>query len=180
MDFRLVEQGWESEIRRALGRGHSNLCIVCPFIQKGPIELFLEAGRPRSLRVVTRFNLDDFACGVSDTAALRLLIQNNGQIRGVRGLHAKLYLIGDCAMSTSANLTDRGLHDNHEFGFISRDSVIVWQCQQYFNSLWHRAGSDLVLERIDGWDERLQSTVSVGNTSPRFGDEGVDLWPEVD
>ena len=106
MDFQLVEQGWESEIRKALSRDYSKLCIVCPFIQKGPVKLLLQAGKPRSLRVVTRFNLDDFACGVSDTSALRLLIKNNGQIRGVRGLHAKLYLIGDCAISTSANLTD--------------------------------------------------------------------------
>jgi hypothetical protein len=159
---------------------HSNLGIICPFIQKGPVELLLEAGKPRSLQVVTRFNLDDFACGVSDPAALRLLLTNGGRIRGVRGLHTKLYLIGDCAISTSANLTDKGLHDNHEFGFISRDSGIIWKCRQYFNSLWHRAGDDLTLDRIDGWDEQLQSAVRAGTLGPRLGDEGVKLWPEED
>jgi len=180
MDFRLVERGWESEIRTALARDHSKLWIVCPFIQRGPIEILLEAGKPESLRVVTRFNLDDFACGVSDTAALRVLIANGGQIRGVRGLHAKLYLIGDCAISTSANLTDKGLHDNHEFGFISHDSGIVWKCYQYFNSLWHRAGNDLTLNRIDGWDEQLQSAKPAAGAGPGFTDEGVQLWPEED
>ncbi|MGA7793068.1 MAG: phospholipase D-like domain-containing protein [Candidatus Acidiferrales bacterium] len=180
MDFQLVDQGWESEIRKALTRDHSNLWIVCPFIQKRPVELLLQTGKPRSFRVVTRLNLDDFACGVSDTSALRLLIENDGQIRGVRGLHAKLYLIGDSAISTSANLTDKGLHDNHEFGFISRDSGIVWKCHQYFNGLWHRAGHDLTLDRIDGWDEQLQKAGRAGNAGPRFGDEGIKLFPEED
>jgi len=68
MDFQLVEQGWESEIRKALSHDHSDLRIVCPFIQKGPVELLLERGTPRIIQVITRFNLDDFACGVSDTA----------------------------------------------------------------------------------------------------------------
>ncbi len=180
MDFQLIEQGWETEIRRALTRDHSTLRIICPFIQTGPIELLLSAGKPSTLQVVTRFNLDDFACGVSDTAALRLLIGNCGQIRGVRGLHAKLYLIGDCAIVTSANLTEKGLHDNHEFGFISRDSGIVWKCQQYFSSLWYRAGDDLTLDRLNGWDERLLTAGSVGNAVTTLGDEGMKLWPEFE
>ena len=180
MDFQLVDLGWESEIRKALNRDHSNLRIVCPFIQKGPVELLLETGKPQLLQVITRFNLDDFACGVSDTAALRLLIENGARIRGVRGLHAKLYLLGDCAISTSANLTDAGLHDNHEFGFISRDSGIVWKCQQYFTGLWHRAGEDLNVERIGGWDERLQRAGLSENLGSKLGDEGVRLWPETD
>jgi hypothetical protein len=180
MDFKLVEKGWGSEIREALSRDHSKLCIVSPFIQEGPVELLLQAGKPHSLRVVTRFNLDDFACGVSDTFALRLLIKNDGQIRGVRGLHAKLYLIGDCAISTSANLTDKGLHDNHEFGFISRDSGIVWKCYQYFNGLWHRGGNDLTLDRIDGWDEKLRIAGPAGSAGPGLGDEGVKIWLEED
>ena len=44
MDFQLVDRGWESEIRRALSRDHSEVRVVCPFIQKGPVELLLERG----------------------------------------------------------------------------------------------------------------------------------------
>jgi len=84
---------------------------------------------------------------VSAIRPLRRLVENGGQIRGVKGLHAKLYLLGNCAISTSANLTEKGLRDNHEFGFISRDSGIFWRCRQYFNGLWHRAGDDLTLEK---------------------------------
>ncbi|HZQ20472.1 MAG TPA: phospholipase D-like domain-containing protein [Terriglobales bacterium] len=180
MDFQLVDQGWEAEIRKAVSHDHSDLCIVCPFIQKRPVELLLQVGKPQVLRVVTRFNLDDFACGVSDTEALRLLISKGGQIRGVKGLHAKLYILGDCAISTSANLTDKGLHDNHEFGFISRDAGILWKCRQYFNGLWHRAGIDLTLDRIDGWDGQLRRAGSLGNAYQKLGDEGVRVWPEAE
>ena len=69
------------------------------------------------LKVITRFNLDDFAGEVSDISALRLLLQAGAQIRGIKNLHAKLYLIGGGhVILTSANLTDAALRRNHELG----------------------------------------------------------------
>ena len=38
--------------------------------------------------MITRFNLADFAEGVSDIEALRLLLDAGANIRGIRNLHA--------------------------------------------------------------------------------------------
>jgi phosphatidylserine/phosphatidylglycerophosphate/cardiolipin synthase-like enzyme len=157
MDFRLIDHGWGTEIDAAASVSHAKLLIVCPFIQRNPVQRLIDLGRPQVLQVLTRYNLDDFACGVSDPAALQLLLENGARIRGIKGLHAKLYLFDNCALLTSANLTDTGLHDNHEFGFISHDSTIIWKCQQYFNSLWHRSGNDLTSDMIRDWEIKLQS-----------------------
>ena len=43
---------------------------------------------PGNVQVITRFNLADFAEGVSDIEALRLLLDAGADIRGIRSLHA--------------------------------------------------------------------------------------------
>ena len=121
--FRLVETDWGHVLDRAVATDCSELRIVCPFIKERTVRRLLAGGRPKSIQVITRFNLLDFAEGVSDTAALRLLLDKGAQIRGVRGLHAKLYLIGRQAIVTSANLTQAALSRNHEFGFVTIPDV---------------------------------------------------------
>ena len=72
-----------------------------------------------NLKVITRFDLNEFAQGVSDIAALRMSIKANARVRGVRNLHAKLYIFGTSrAIITSANLTEAALRRNHEFGTV--------------------------------------------------------------
>jgi hypothetical protein len=144
------------------------------------LERLLQGRRPNTLEVITRFKLEDFACGVSDTGALRFLLDNGARIRGVKGLHAKLYLIGDCALLTSANLTDTGLHDNHEFGFISRDQFIALKCQRYFTSLWYRAGNDLQSSMVADWETTLRNARQGEGHKPDLSDYGTVIWPEID
>jgi len=94
MNFRLVDAGWDKVLDDALRADSSRVRIVCPFIKRRTAERLLKRGKPKALQVITRFNLDEFCEGVSDIAALRLLLENGAQIRGVRNLHAKLYLFG--------------------------------------------------------------------------------------
>src|SRR2546421_7648773 len=106
MTIRLVEAGWAKELADALRIDASELRIVCPFIKAGALTRLLSP-RPRSIQVITRFHLGDFADGVSDIVALRKLLEAGANVRGVRNLHAKLYLFGQRrAIVTSANLTE--------------------------------------------------------------------------
>jgi phosphatidylserine/phosphatidylglycerophosphate/cardiolipin synthase-like enzyme len=67
------------------------------------------------LQAITWFNLADFAKGVSDIDALRMLLDAGASVRGIRNLHAKVYLFGvSRAIITSANLTAAALDRNHE------------------------------------------------------------------
>lgn len=178
MSFKLVDSGWKKELEKALGTANGQLRIVCPFIKYEVARALIKHGNPSLLQVITRFNLRDFANGVSDTSALALLLKNGAQIRGVKNLHAKLYLFDQGrAILTSANLTSAALNRNHEFGFVAQDRTVIKPCHEYFNDLWSRAGSDLKAEHIEVWDKKLERHLATG-ARPRdadgLGDEGVD------
>ena len=50
-----------------------------------------------------------------------MLLDAGARVRGIRKLHAKLYLFGASrAVITSANLTKSALDSNHEFGLVAK------------------------------------------------------------
>lgn len=157
--------------------------VVCPFIKRGAAELLLRPDVPDSIQLITRFDLGQMSEGVSDTEALRLLLESGAQIRGIRGLHTKMYLLGARGVIvTSANLTEAALYRNHEFGFLSDDETIVGECRSYFEALWERAEPDLTEERLVGFEEKIAAYRASGARPPRstsLGDHGVavDLDP---
>ncbi|MDZ4289108.1 MAG: phospholipase D family protein [Prosthecobacter sp.] len=161
--FQLIDQGWDSVLHAAAAVRCADLRIVCPFIKVRAAKRLLAGGPPERIRVITRFHLGEMCDGVNDTEALRLLLQNGAQIRGVKGLHAKLYLFGDRhAIVTSANLTEAALLRNHEFGFVSNQSEIIHRCRDYFDGLWNRAGPDLTLERLVAWESEITAVRTTG------------------
>jgi phosphatidylserine/phosphatidylglycerophosphate/cardiolipin synthase-like enzyme len=178
MSFRLVDSGWQAVMDDALKTHHTELRLVCPFIKRRAAERLLAQGKPKTIRVITRFNLCDFYNGVSDTAALRLILENGAQIRGVQNLHAKLYLFdASRAIVTSANLTHAALNRNHEFGFSADDPAIIATCGAYFDNLWKQAGPNLTATRLTEWETRLSRALSGGSRpTPPAGldDEGVE------
>jgi phosphatidylserine/phosphatidylglycerophosphate/cardiolipin synthase-like enzyme len=106
MTIRLVDKGWAREITDAVAEGAGAIRLISPFIKAGALRRFLSP-KPTSLQVITRFNLQDFADGVSDITALRMLLDAGASVRGVKNLHSKLYLFGSKrAIVTSANLTE--------------------------------------------------------------------------
>ena len=155
MTIRLVDGEWGKELTKALRADASELRIICPFMKVGVLESLLRH-KPGNVRVITRFNLADFAEGVSDVAVLRKLLDANASVRGVRNLHAKLYLFGESrAIITSANLTEAALSRNYEFGMVTEDEAVTAKCRAYFDNLWQRAGNDLRRDQVDAWDETV-------------------------
>lgn len=179
MSFCLVDAGWRREFADALAADGDRIRIVCPFIKEGAIRGLLGRRRPRALEVITRFNLADFSGGVSDIRALELLLQRGARIRGIKNLHAKMYLFGESrAIVTSANLTDAALSRNHEFGFVVTEPGAISECRRYFDGLWNRAGQDLQTQKLDEWNQRVTSHQCAGGwlgSAGDLGDEGTDL-----
>jgi hypothetical protein len=175
--LRLVDSHWGSELTAALKSDPSELLIICPFVKSGALKRLLSL-RPHSIRVITRFNLADFADGVSDIAALRDVLASGGSVRGVRGLHAKLYLFGNsCAVVTSANLTAAALDRNAEFGAVLRGASEVASCRSYFDQLWARAGSNVTKAQLDGWQQVVARHRAAGGWQGGgmgLGDFGAD------
>ncbi len=148
--FQLLDSGWDTVFREAIAADRTELRLVCPFIKVRAARRLLTGKRPGLIQVITRFHLGDMCDGVSDSEALGLLLENGAKIRGIRNLHAKLYLFGDQrAIVTSANLTEAALLRNHEFGFVSSESRIIERCREYFETLWKRAGKDLELATLE-------------------------------
>ena len=172
MSFRLADRGWESEFADGLRQHPGALRIVCPFIKRRALARIFST-RPPFLRVITRFSLPDFAEGVSDIEALRLFLDADGAVRGVRGLHAKLYIFGTGrAIITSANLTGAGLTANREFGVVTEDSGAIERCLAWFDALWQDAGSDLQRSQLDNWAHTLSNYLASGAPPSEAGDLG--------
>jgi hypothetical protein len=177
MSFFFVESGWDKVLDEALRVDISALKIVCPFIKKSAAERLLRRGKCGSIQVITRANLDDFCGRVSDIAALRVLMMNGAKIRGVKNLHAKLYLFGKSrAILTSANLTDAALLRNHEFGLVAKDPKTVRECRRYFDKFWKQAGEDVPAKKLDEWEKKIGDHLARRGDGARvsgLGDEGV-------
>jgi HKD family nuclease len=177
--FRLIDSGWDSALSEAVSAGHPSIQIICPFIKERSARRLLKHGKPKLLRVITRFNLDDIAAGVNDISALRMFLEHGAEIRGVRNLHSKLYLFGDNhAIVTSANLTEAALLTNHELGFEATDAAIVDPCRQYFKRLWDRAGKNLEPARLVDWESKIEKRRAAAPPSgitTVLGDLGIDL-----
>ena len=181
MTMRLVDGGWSEEFTKALLDDSSELRIICPFIKKGALQRLLRH-HPANVQVITRFNLADFAEGVSDVAALQQLLESGARIRGVRNLHAKLYLFGKSrAIITSCNLTETALCRNHELGMVIYDWAILEKCLAYFDELWHLAGDDLLVDEVDAWNKTITDHWLSGGRPHETGglkDFGVDTGIE--
>lgn len=177
MKFRLVDAGWDRELDNSLRLNGNEIRIVCPFIKTGAAQRLLKHGTPKVIQVITRFSLGDFFECVSDIAALRFLLENGAEIRGVRHLHAKVYIFGNSrAIVTSANLTDAALRRNHEFGFVAADTSVVARCRQFFDGLWGRAGGDVSASLLTDWERVITSHWASGARIVRAAaltDEGV-------
>lgn len=173
----LIDSGWSNLFGERARERHGKLRIMCPFIKQRAVRRLLDDGHRPEIRIITRFNLSDFADGVSDVSALRWLLEQGAHIRGIRGLHSKMYLFGEShSMVTSANLTEAALFRNQEFGFISKDDGVAIRCHSYFDQLWQVAGPDLTEVKLSEWEERLRAAVAGGAKpppGPGLPDEGA-------
>ena len=177
MTFRLLDKGWAEELIDARKNNPECLLIVCPFIKLNAIKKVFGDNPCKKIQVITRFNKRDFASGVSDIEALRFLLGLGAQVKGIKGLHSKLYLFSNEAILTSANLTYAGLHNNYEFGCRLGQQNLVDECESYFNSLWNASTSSLANEDLDRWEKEVEKHRAryQGQGDFDFEDEGTDV-----
>jgi hypothetical protein len=178
MGFFFVKSGWDRELDTALRKDNSELRIICPFIKKAAAARLLDRGKPKRLFVITRASLDDFYVGVSDIEALNLLLDAGAQIHVVRNLHTKLYIFGSArVILTSANLTEKALRSNHEFGFVADSRAVVRDCAAYFNDLWTGSGKAISQAKLTKWRREVtkHKAKAGGKTRPGLPDYGTEV-----
>lgn len=175
--FRLIDHDWTAEFAAAAKLKTDEVLITSPFIKESAALRLTKGKKP--VRVLTRFSLRDFAERVSDTSALRSLIEAGAEVRGIKNLHAKMYVFGKLrAIVTSANLTDAALTRNHELGFVSDDGTIIAECREYFERLWSKAAKhQLTLPMLNAWDAEIDAVNKGRKSAPSGGykDYGANL-----
>ena len=178
MTMRLVDRSWSKEFTESLLDDSSELRIICPFIKSSALQRLLRH-QPGNVQVITRFNLADFADGVSDIAALRKLLEAGVRVRGVRNLHAKLYLFGKSrAIIASCNLTEAALGRNHELGMVIHDWSIIekaYACLPRHQGPRRRRVQHLALRQRHG-NRLLHTGLSTLRTREHHPDLEQGLW----
>jgi hypothetical protein len=165
MSFRFIDKYWRDILIDAAKTSRKEILLMAPFIQL-PVIKKLIGRRKLKIKVITRFNLNHFYEGVSDLNALEYLLGKGAGIKGIRNLHAKVYIFDSSkAFITSANLTEAGLSKNHEFGLVTDNKELIAKAREYFNGLWNKAGQPLKINELNMWRKEINKTVQSGSIS---------------
>jgi hypothetical protein len=81
MSLQLIKSKWKATLVECT-QSADYLLIVCPFIKAPVIKELLAAFPAKRVEVITRMNTADFYDGVSDTEAIRILLESGAKVRG--------------------------------------------------------------------------------------------------
>jgi type II restriction enzyme len=94
----------------------SRMVIGSPYVNDGILKLTNKVSSQVNRILVTRTDLRDFAVRASNLESLCKLAKAGFTIRSLNSLHAKVYILDDVALVTSANATFAGMGRNLECG----------------------------------------------------------------
>ncbi len=128
--------GRPGDILSSICSGAQQLIIAAPYVKADALTKVLADVSPAaSLICITRWNLHDFAAGVSDTECRTIITERGGSFRLHPSLHAKYYRIDDVILVGSANLTSSAMgwspHPNLEILCRPRDDFDADTFQQF-------------------------------------------------
>jgi len=125
-----LKSRWNNRFYELVANTDSSLLLCAPYIGRGPCERLASAlirrksRRPIDLFVLTDLSRDNMLSGATDVGAIASLVETFPQtiVRFLPSLHAKVYVSDSReAIVTSANLTDKGLWRNFEYGVVIHD-----------------------------------------------------------
>ena len=153
----LLTSPWEKVFYELVSLAQRDLLIASPFLSERPLHRIVEivqhrqAEGPVQVGVVTNLAVDHLLSGSLDIAALLHLTQAipDSTVTYLPGLHAKVYVADSrAAVVTSANLTNRGLAGNREYGVLLRDPALVSAVRRdllQYASLGNRVSSETLM-----------------------------------
>jgi len=171
----MIDEQWNNVFEKAHLLARQNALLISPFLRRSTLRDLL-GDKPKYVRVITRFNLDDFQRDASDINALEYLLNIGAQVKGVKNLHSKVYIFGSTrAIVTSANLTQAALSRNAEFGIESDDNKFLRVTTAYFEQLWNKAYPTLNTKLLTKWKREIaksansRSNIIGGSKLPDYG-----------
>lgn len=151
-----IKDGWLRHFVDEL-RSSNEVKIIYPFISDAMVgHLLKNLNHLSKVQIITRFNLNDFRSKVSSLTALRKLVYAGIEVKGIIGLHSKIYLFGQSSvMIGSANFTSGGFFNNYEYGIKTTETNVIDDSINYFTNLWQITSAILTLEEIDAWEKEI-------------------------
>ena len=170
--MRTISNKWINHFKEECVKSN-NVRIISPFISLALVNHLLEIKRSKTIQLITRFNLNDFRQGASCLKALKKLLENGIEIKGIKNLHSKIYTFDQrSVIIASANFTSGGFFNNYEYGIISEDEIIVNDTINYFDSLWGVSNKVLSYEMIKEWEEIISKDKNILHLN-KLDDYGV-------
>lgn len=155
--FSLINKDWLLHFKEEI-KNTVKVRIISPFVTNVMVTHLIDNYKGAQVEFITRFNLNDFRSGVSSTSALKRLVKEGFKVRGVKGLHSKLYAFDNrCAIISSANFTAGGFFNNYELGIKTFDKNTVEQTIVYFERLFNTNSENLVVETIEKWELQIRN-----------------------
>lgn len=115
--------------------------------------------RSEKVKLITRYNLNDFRSKISSLSALKKLVEEGAEIKGIKNLHSKVYLFDNKSIIIgSANFTSGGFLNNYEYGIKTTDNDTIIQTVAYFESLWNIGNEILTLPKIEEWEKEIEQS----------------------
>ncbi len=152
----------------------NSVSIISPFIGAHLANKLIDNRGSKQVRIITRFNLNDFRSGVSSLNALERFLDASIEVKGIKGLHTKSYMFDySSVIIASANFTSGGFFKNKELGVRSVDKKIIQEAKDYFDELWSLNGSSLNKNMIQDWRKEIQKSEKV-MTANNLPDHGAD------
>lgn len=178
MEFEFIDQDWQNIFKKLAFKYKKEFKFITPFVQLETIKK-IHKNKKTKVRLITRSNLNDFYNGVSSIQALEYILRNNGKVKGIKGLHSKLYIFDSSeAILSSANLTQAALLKNHEFGMLTSNANAIRAIDKYFDDLWNNIPDTVKISDLKKWEEEIDATIKNGNVtykSFKFKDYGYKL-----
>lgn len=148
-------KNWYQKLIAEISKTKS-LKIISPFVKEQVLRKIESLYDFSNFELITRFNLQDFALGVSSLSGVKFSVEKGASVYGIKGLHSKVYIFDKrTAIVTSANLTSGGLSNNFECGIFIKDKAIIENLLDYFSELKGVAINKLTIAECDIWADKI-------------------------
>jgi len=151
-----------------------SVLIISSYVTSPAVKLLSElvCNDKCNVTVIGRFSPADLGCGASDINALEMVIEKGWELRALRNLHAKIYVIDNSiSFVGSANFTNNGLSI---VGFGNVEALVKLDVDgsiSDFVNMILRTSSEIDKEVLDLMRDYTGKTNNTKNTYPQY-------WPD--
>ena len=171
-DTHVISSAWTDTLSKFVQNTHGELLLMSPWITTRVANLIsynLGESSPVKLQILSRLDEVDFLRGTSHVDAFKSTLypaSTNLEIRALRMLHGKM-LISDRkrVLIGSANLTEGGLHKNHEVSLLVESTELGCECTKVFFRYWDLA-TPLPSDYLDRMESNLATALPDSDEGP--------------